>query len=300
MHRRRTSHEGTWALSYGDMITLLLGFFVLFFSLEKPQEGNVLLSKSLMMTLEKLDDDVSRVPLEDGVTQQAPTQEGVNKGRGMARDDSSEDATSDRGNTDSGDSLFTQIGKQFKSILSFIIPMQSSGEKKFNAKTPPPRVKKIESNLPFVKDPDGRIELSSLQAEAIRQDDKIYVTFPKISFFDSASIDLTEEGASAIKKFTEAYLPFAGTMQLHIVGFSDKRQVRPGVHRFKDNLELSVLRAVSAQRIISKVGVPNAKTRLLGHGVNIRKLPGENPVTVQEKWALARKIMFIIEPGKNR
>ena len=106
------------------MITLLLGFFVLFFSLEKPQEGNVLLSKSLMMTLEKLDDDVSRVPLEDGVTQQAPTQEGVNKGRGMARDDSSEDATSDRGNTDSGDSLFTQIGKQFKSILSFIIPIR--------------------------------------------------------------------------------------------------------------------------------------------------------------------------------
>ena len=28
--------EGSWAISYGDMVTLLLTFFILFFSLEKP------------------------------------------------------------------------------------------------------------------------------------------------------------------------------------------------------------------------------------------------------------------------
>ena len=33
--------EGSWAISYGDMITLLLGFFILFFSLEPETKKRV-------------------------------------------------------------------------------------------------------------------------------------------------------------------------------------------------------------------------------------------------------------------
>lgn len=35
-HEMEVDTEGSWAISYGDMITLLLSFFILFFSLEKP------------------------------------------------------------------------------------------------------------------------------------------------------------------------------------------------------------------------------------------------------------------------
>ena len=285
--RRGTTNEGTWAISYGDMITLLLGFFVLFFSIEKPQAGNTLLSQSLLVTLENLDRELPQDSSQPQLTQ--PAEVPVAKSSSTAEENSELD-----------EGLMAKLGKQFKDILSFIIPMQSSGEKKFSARTPAPILKPVKHSLPFVDHPDGMVELEKLEAEAIKQDNKIFITFPRVSFFDSASVALTADGQRVISKFTEAYLPFAGSMLLHIVGFADQRQVIAGQHRFNDNLELSVLRAVSAQRIVATVGVPNDKTRLLGHGINTEQLPGEDPQTNTERLALARKIMFIIEPRTTK
>jgi chemotaxis protein MotB len=46
--------EGTWALSYGDMITLLLSFFVIFFTTDPKQEKLLKLNKFLTFELEGL------------------------------------------------------------------------------------------------------------------------------------------------------------------------------------------------------------------------------------------------------
>jgi chemotaxis protein MotB len=43
--------EGTWAVSYGDMVTLLLTFFMLFFSLEKPSPSANRMQVSLIEEL---------------------------------------------------------------------------------------------------------------------------------------------------------------------------------------------------------------------------------------------------------
>jgi hypothetical protein len=40
--------DGTWFVSYGDVITLLLGFLILFFFLEPPKKANTLLADSLI------------------------------------------------------------------------------------------------------------------------------------------------------------------------------------------------------------------------------------------------------------
>ncbi len=48
MREEEVDHEGTWAVSYGDMVTLLLSFFILFFSIDPfhsktpPTSGNPL------------------------------------------------------------------------------------------------------------------------------------------------------------------------------------------------------------------------------------------------------------------
>ena len=55
---KKQHDEGTWAISYGDMITLLLGFFILFFSMEPKQKGNAVLTDSLIVTMRKLDDNL--------------------------------------------------------------------------------------------------------------------------------------------------------------------------------------------------------------------------------------------------
>ena len=44
--------EGTWAISYGDMITLLLSFFVIFFSTDFKKEKEDKLQKSVLDSLE--------------------------------------------------------------------------------------------------------------------------------------------------------------------------------------------------------------------------------------------------------
>lgn len=55
---RPTSHssdvdtEGSWAISYGDMITLLLTFFILFFSTDQKKERMEAMEESLLARLE--------------------------------------------------------------------------------------------------------------------------------------------------------------------------------------------------------------------------------------------------------
>jgi flagellar motor protein MotB len=56
--RRLTDHEevdteGSWAISYGDMITLLLTFFVLFYSTNKERDRLNVMQNSLLLALNK-------------------------------------------------------------------------------------------------------------------------------------------------------------------------------------------------------------------------------------------------------
>jgi flagellar motor protein MotB len=67
--------------------------------------------------------------------------------------------------------------------------------------------------------------------------------------------------------------------------------VTPG-RRFKDNLELSALRAVSAMRELQELGVPLHRMKVGGYG-EIRKLAGD---ASDSDLALARKLVLVIEP----
>ena len=46
--------EGSWAVSYGDMVTLLLAFFILFFSMSQKQIEAKAIQKSLLASLANL------------------------------------------------------------------------------------------------------------------------------------------------------------------------------------------------------------------------------------------------------
>ena len=320
--RRRKVHEGTWFISYGDMITLLLGFFVLFFSIEKPTPGNTLLAESLLATLEQLDRE-----LPSHVLNKEASDGGISK---SGRDTPAKmDATQveDPGKEPGADLASQEgagkektLGDHMMDILNTVIPFKQKGAGEFAAKEKPEQERRASESLweltgmsPLEKGtPTGAeakasddggyreniVELEALKAEAIQQDDKIYIMFPQVSFFGSASTKLTKEGFDTIKKFGKVYLPFAGQTRLNIIGFADQRPVRASMYAFKDNLELSVLRAVSAQRVLANLGVPAQRVRLLGHGIKTKLLKEEKPVSEADALALARKIMFIIEPER--
>lgn len=203
--------EGTWFISYGDMITLLLSFFVIFFSTESPQ---------------------SRI---NGLTQY------------MAKE---------------------------LSLTGALNPRVSNPQ-------------------------DVTIQESDLSLKVHTVGANLVITFGKVSFFDSGKTSLTPEGEEVLKTFTRKYIPFSGNYHLAVKGFTDKRKVIKGKHRYEDNLELSVLRGLSVVRFIQKNGVPLSQMEIAGAGEleSIKEvLPNESSLKIEEIESLSRTIVLVIKP----
>ena len=164
-------------------------------------------------------------------------------------------------------------------------------------KSPTQAARSGDNAAPSSADPSGSNfkEIKALEAAAAQIGERVYIMFPNVSFFGSASTEITGEGRQVLERFSKVYMPFAGKTVINIVGFADERAVRP-IHRFRDNLELSALRAVSAQRVLEGMGIPLNRTRLMGHGIKSQLLPDEQAQDLSSRWALSRKIMLVIEP----
>jgi len=141
------------------------------------------------------------------------------------------------------------------------------------------------------------------QSETIKIGSKILVMFPGISFFNFANVDVTAEGKAALKDFVKKYMPYAGHHQLGIRAYTDNKPVVTK-RRYKDNLELSALRAVSAMRVLQKAGIPLNYMKLGGYGelnVTMKEIEQYRATAdiSREGMPLARKIVLVIEAIKK-
>jgi len=196
--------EGSWAISYGDMITLLLSFFVIYFSTDfnKPQE------KKMQDQLFK--DLVTENPL-----------------------------------------LMTNIDTQ-----------------------------KID-NLEVVK----------------LGHDKLVMFFKGQSFFERAEVSLKKDKEVILERISEKILPYLGKYKIKVQAFTDDRPVRGDNPRFKDNIELSALRAVDVMRKLNKFGVPLHRMEISGKGIlsdSILEKLGHSSVDKQQKRDLSRTIGLLL------
>lgn len=181
-------NDELWAISYGDMITLLLSFFVIFFSTDFKKNQQ-----------EKLDD---------------------------------------------------HLMSSFKTSDLVL-------EKKYP--------KSLESNQ-AKKSTSAELKFELLKNTKITKvDDRLLVTFDKLNFFDSGITDPNKEGEIMLKAFAEKYLPYSGMYKLSIKAFTDRRPVT-NKHRYKDNMELSALRALAALRVMQKAGIPLNRLEIAGYG----------------------------------
>jgi chemotaxis protein MotB len=197
--------EGSWALSYGDMITLLLSFFVIYFSTDfnKPQE------KKMQEQLFK--DLVAESPL-----------------------------------------LLTNI-----------------------------ETEKIESNLEVVK----------------LGPDKLAMFFKGESFFDRAEVSMKKDKEIILSKVSDKLLPYLGKYKIKVQAFTDDRPVRGENPRFKDNIELSALRAVDVMRKLNKFGIPLHRMEISGKGIlsdSILAKLGQANIDKQQKRDLSRTIGLLL------
>lgn len=217
-------YEGSWAISYGDMVTLLLLFFVLFFSIDSKKINLNLIQESL---LAKLADNNIAKTMNQSKANTLPS---------------------------------VQVDK---------LLLQDSSNTQF-------KTTKINS--------------------------KIIVEFPEISFFNAGSISITNKGKKALRDFISIYMPYAGSHILNVIGFSDNTPLVKTKHLYKDNLRLSVLRALSAQEYLQQQGIPLLRMKIAGYGIKnkeqIKEELSTKNINYDEKTllALSRKIILIIEP----
>ena len=217
--------EGSWIISYGDMVTLLLAFFIIFFTLDPKKQYFNLLTNTLELKL--------------------------------------------------------------KDITPKVGPVLTAGDS--------------DSGMGATKNQERGMDVSKWGARVIKSGEHIIIDFPNVSFFDSAKIDLTQEGRKTLKNFVTRYLPYAGNYVIGIRAYTDTKKVmnRPDLP-YKDNLELSALRSVSAMRVMQEFGIPLTRMKLGGYG-ELKTTEKEfreqlNKKTQDKSMAFSRTIVLVIEP----
>lgn len=181
-------NDELWAISYGDMITLLLSFFVIYFSVD-PKKGE----------MEKLDNHM---------ISQFKT-------------------------------LDLKANKKYSPTLEIDTKSKKVGEA--------PKFEALKN------------------AKITKIDDRLLVTFESMSFFETAQTEPNKTGTITLQAFAEKFLPYAGLYKIGIKAFTDNRPVT-NRHRYKDNMELSALRALAALRVLQKAGIPLNRMEIAGYG----------------------------------
>jgi flagellar motor protein MotB len=259
-HEEEVESEGTWAVSYGDMITLLLSFFVIFFTTDFDKKKQEDMNQHMMEELTSID----AMALQK-------TKEMVSKLMGPAMTGGKDDHT---GVGKGGESAATGSGVGGAISAAGVI-----GDK-------------------------GSEKGEGYKVEVIPWQKNLIVKFSNISFFKSGSTDLTKEAEKALSDFSEKYIPYSGAYRLSVKGFTDRKAIiqRKNQIRFKDNLELSALRAVSAMRFLKKTGIPLTSMDIAGYG-ELKKihnyLKDHESLDSNMKDSLSRTIVMIIKPEKE-
>ncbi|MEZ4873775.1 MAG: OmpA family protein [Bdellovibrionales bacterium] len=123
------------------------------------------------------------------------------------------------------------------------------------------------------------------------QGNKMIIQFPQVSFFNSAQFTLTDDGDKALRRFANVFKSVNGRLRLVVRGYTDNRPVRAG-NPYKDNLELSALRAISALRSLNANGIPFHLMRIGGYGESDKS----KEITEKELQKYDRKVVLVVEP----
>lgn len=232
-------NDELWAISYGDMITLLLSFFVIFYST-----------------------DFNKAKYDQ-------TDDHLIKSFNLIKTQASSNGNSIQKENDKS------IGRDQKKA-------QIEKMSKLNG------VDKNETKFEYLQN-----------ARIAKLDQVMLVTFDKMNFFKTAEVDPNAEGQKALVEFANKYLPYAGMYKLSIKAFTDNRPVM-SIHRYKDNMELSALRAIAALRILQKAGIPLNRMEVQGYGEmnKLNTLIDEKIIkqlTLGEIRDISRTIVLIIK-----
>lgn len=279
--KRRDDHlnHEAWAIPYGDLVTLLLAFFVVMYAISSVNEGKYrVLSDSLFAAFRGAPRTLQ--PVQVGEKQ-------VGSG------------------ADVKTTLVEQamLEGQPRSMLA-VVPVKSGmpDPKQAEAALINARQSARAKALQQVADQVARAMDDLVKANLVmvrRTDFWIEVEIKTDILFPSASAQLEPNAVGVIEKLGEALAPFPNPIRVE--GHTDNRPIKTVA--FISNWELSAARAGSVVRVLASKGVEPGRLAVIGYGENRPTHPND---TAEGRNSNRRVVVVILStdtsppaPGQN-
>jgi chemotaxis protein MotB len=280
-HRKHEEHQNheAWAIPYGDLITLLLAFFVVMYAMSSVNEGKYrILSDSLTaafrgspMTLEPVQTGQKQVGSGADISMTIIRQQEL---VGQPRDLLSALPVRAReavpGRAEGSNPPFTSMpsGPEDEGTAKQLEAVANSVEEAMS--------ELIDAGMIVVRRKQGAVEVE------IRTD----ILFP------SGQSTLTASARGVIERVGDALRPFPNS--LHVEGHTDDRPISTA--QFPSNWELSAGRAASVVHLLTQRGLDPARLTVIGYG---EQQPVGDNATVEGRNHNRRVLIVVrgVQPG---
>jgi chemotaxis protein MotB len=262
--RRTAKHsEGSWAVSYVDMLTLLLCFFIIFYNNNQHGEENL---------LQKIAFDLSgKTAKGDG------TGTGTGNGTGGIGNTIGTKAGG-TGNTGAGNGTGTDFGVN-------LWGKATSGATGNVMVTP--------EDLALLELIKAKLK-TELPADIKTGERSLEINFDGISFFEAGKTKLLPTAQVQVEKVINLLSKYKDVVRVTVQGHTDPSKLSAKRQNFSDNWELSVLRATSVLKLFVKNGY--SQELLSAEGFADTRLNRNVAEISKDDFANLRRITLRIEP----
>jgi len=260
-HEEHANHEA-WAIPYGDLITLLLAFFVVMYAMSSVNEGKYrVLSDSLVAAFNGAPKTLE--PIQVGEKQMGP---GAELAINIARQPMIE----------------SQSRRSIAPIAMAQLPM------------PPDPAGQSEELAGVANEVEQSMsDLIDRELVTVRRHGKwVEVEIKTDILFPSGVATLSPAAEQVLQQLAETLKPFPNAIRVE--GHTDNRPISTSA--FPSNWELSAARAASVVHLFTRAGMDPARLAVIGLGEN---RSAQSNATAEGRNA-NRRVLLVILGGSNR
>lgn len=259
-HEEHANHEA-WAIPYGDLITLLLAFFVVMYAMSSVNEGKYrVLSDSLVAAFNGAPKTME--PIQVGEKQAGP---GADLSMNLVQTPM----------------LDTQPQRSIAPIpVAMSMPADVAGQREELAGV----ANEVEQAMS---------DLIDRELVTVRRHGKwVEVEIKTDILFPSGVATLSPQAEQVLQQLAETLKPFPNSIRVE--GHTDNRPISTAA--FPSNWELSAARAASVVHLFTRAGMDPARLAVIGLGEH---RPSQSNATAQGRNA-NRRVLLVILSGNSR